>query len=211
MGRKRAQHVFFVDDEPGVRKVGRRTLERLGVEVTCFAGAADCLEKLGSRACDLLITDVRMPKMDGIALLTEAKRIAPWLPVLVVTGYADVPAVVRAMKIGAADFIEKPLHRDTFSLKVESILRQSSPTDPDMGKPLTRTELKVLRLIIRGKTNRQIAQLLRRAVRTVEDHRNHIMRKLAAHNAIELAERTIQMSLAEVPSRPTRSARVKKH
>jgi len=211
MGRKKAQHVFFVDDEPSVRKVVRRTLERLGVEVTCFAGAADCLEKLGSRPCDLLITDVRMPKMDGIALLTEAKRIAPWLPVLVVTGYADVPVAVRAMKIGAADFIEKPLHRDTFSLKVESVLRHSSPTDPDTGKSLTRTELKVLRLIIRGKSNKKIAQLLRRSTRTVEDHRYHIMRKLAAHNAIELAERTIQMGLAEAPSRPKTTARVKKH
>jgi len=207
--RKKTQHVFFVDDEPSVRKVVRRTLERLGVEVTCFAGAADCLENLRSRACDLLITDVRMPKMDGIALLTEAKRIAPWLPVLVVTGYADVPVAVRAMRIGADDFIEKPLHRDTFSLKVESILRHSSPTDPDTGKPLTRTELKVLRLIIHGKSNKKIAQLLRRSIRTVEDHRYHIMRKLAAHNAIELAERTIQMSLAELPSHPAR--RVKKH
>ena len=194
-----------------MRKVVRRTLERLGVEVTCFAGAADCLEKLGSRACDLLITDVRMPKMDGIALLTEAKRIAPWLPVLVVTGYADVPVAVRAMKIGAADFIEKPLHRDTFSLKVESILRCSSPTDPDTGRPLTRTELKVLRLIISGKTNRQIAQLLRRAIRTVEDHRSHLMHKLAARSAIGLVERAIQMGLAEVPSRPTTTARIKKH
>ena len=209
MGRKKTQHVFFVDDEPSVRKVVHRTLERLGVEVTCFAGTADCLEKLGSRACDLLITDVRMPKMDGIALLTQAKRIAPWLPVLVVTGYADVPVAVRAMKIGAADFIEKPLHRDTFSLKVESILRQSSPTDPDTGKPLTRTELKVLRLIIGGKSNKKIAQLLGRSIRTVEDHRNHVMRKLAARNAVELAERTIQMNLAELPSHPAR--RVKKH
>lgn len=200
-----------MDDEPSVRKVVRRTLERLGVEVTCFAGAADCLEKLGSRACDLLITDVRMPKIDGIALLAEAKRIAPWLPVLVVTGYAEVPMAVEAMQVGAADFIEKPLHRDTFSLKVESLLRRRGPTDPDTGKPLTRTELKVLTLIIQGKTNRQVARLLRRALRTVEDHRNHIMRKLAAHNAIELAERAIQMNLAELPSQPTRTARVKKH
>ncbi len=193
-----------------MRKVVCKTLERLGVEVTCFAGAADCLKELGSRACDLLITDVRMPGMDGIALLTEAKRIAPWLPVLVVTGYGDVPVAVRAMKIGAADFIEKPLHRDTFSLKVESILRQSSPSDPDTGRPLTRTELKVLRLIIRGNSNKKIAQFLRRSIRTVEDHRYHIMRKLAAHNAIELAERTIQMNLAELPSRRTRTARAKK-
>lgn len=194
-----------------MRKVVRKTLEKLGVEVTCFAGAADCLEKLGSRACDLLITDVRMPKMDGIALLTEAKRIAPWLPVLVVTGYADVPVAVRAMKMGAADFIEKPLHRDTFSRKVESILKQSSPSDRYRGKPLTRTELKVLRLIIQGKSNKKVAQLLRRSIRTVEDHRNHIMRKLAAGSAIVLVERAIQMGFAEVPSRPATTARVKKH
>lgn len=199
MGRRSRQRVFFADDEPNVRKVVAKTLERLGVEVRCFASGRDCLEQLGPQTCDLLITDFKMPEMDGIALLTEARRIAPWLPVLVITGYGDVPLAVKAMRIGAADFIEKPLHKETFLRKVESILRQNTPGDPYKGGPLTMAELKVLKLIISGKSNKEIAQLLGRAVRTVEDHRSHIMRKLDVHNVIELVERASQMGLTESP------------
>ncbi len=199
MRRRTRQHVFFVDDEQSVRKAVAKTLAKLGVEVMCFARATDCLGKIGRRTCDLLITDVRMPEMDGIALLTEARRIAPWLPVLVVTGYGDVPLAVKAMRIGAADFMEKPLHKETFLHKVESILSQNTPRDPYKGRPLTMTELKVLKLIISGKSNKEIAQLLGRAVRTVEDHRSHIMRKLDVHNVIELVERANQMGLTDSP------------
>lgn len=201
MRRIRKQHVFFVDDEPGVRKVVARTLEKLGVEVECFADPADCLENLGPRACDLLITDIKMPEseMDGIDLLTQVKRIAPWLPVLVVTGYGDVPLAVKAMRIGAADFIEKPLHKESLSQKVKSILKQNNLADPYKGRPLTRTELKVLKLIIDKRSNKEMAKLLQRSIRTVEDHRSHIMRKLAVSNLIDLVERSIRMGLVDLP------------
>jgi len=192
-------HVFVVDDEPSVRKVVAKTLERIGVEVSCFARAKDCLEQLEQRACDLLVTDVKMPEMDGITLLEKAKRLAPWLPVLVVTGYGDVPLAVKAMRLGAADFIEKPLHKETFLRKVEPMLGQKGFPDPYQGKPLTRTELKVLKLIVAGNSNKEIAHILGRAVRTVEDHRSHIMRKLKVHNVIELVERAIKMGFAELP------------
>ncbi len=200
MVRTSKKQVFFVDDEPNVRKVVAKTLARLGVEVTCFASAIDCLEKLASQTCDLLITDFKMPKMDGIALLTEAKRIAPWVPVLIVTGYGDVPLAVKAMRIGAADFIEKPLHKETLLRKVEPMLKRSVLSDPYHGMPLTKTEIKVLKMIVGGKSNKEIAQVFGRAVRTIEDHRNHIMRKLDVHNLIELVERAVQMGLAELPS-----------
>ena len=193
------QHVFVVDDEASVRKVMAKTLERLGVEVTCFSRATDCLEQLGQGTCDLLVTDVKMPEMDGISLLKEAKRIAPWLPVLVITGYGDVPLAVKAMRVGAADFIEKPLHKETFLRKVEPMLRQGAFPDPYKGKPLTRTELKVLKMVVSGMSSKEIAHLLGRAVRTVEDHRSHIMRKFGVHNSIEMVERAIQMGLAELP------------
>jgi len=199
MRRITKQQIFVVDDEPNVRKAVARTLEKVGVEVRCFAGAAGCLRQLSSERCDLLITDVRMPKMDGIELLAEAKRVAPWLPVLVITGYGDIPLAVRAIKTGAADFIEKPLHKETLSRKVQSILKRNSPPDSYKGRPLTKVKLKVLRLIANGKSNKEIAQLLRRSIRTIEDHRSHIMRRLAVRNVIELVERAIIMALVELP------------
>jgi len=198
MRRMTKQNIFVVDDEPSVRKVVVRTLEKLGAEVRCFAGAADCLAQMERDTCDLLITDFKMPQMDGIELLAETKRIAPWVPVLVITGYGDIPLAVRAMRTGAVDFIEKPLRKESFLRKVESILDQNSPADPYRGRALTKTELKVLKLIIDGQSNKQIAGLLQRSIRTVEDHRNHIMRKLVVRNVIELVEQSIQMGLVEL-------------
>jgi two-component system response regulator FixJ len=194
------QHIFFVDDEPSIRKVVARTLERLGSRVSCFARAVDCLERLRSKRCDLLITDVKMPGMDGIELLTEAKRIAPWLPVLVITGYGDVPMAVRALKAGALDFIEKPLNRKAFLAAVELALRSSAPPDRLLGSALSRAERRVLHLILDGKSNREIAELIHRSMRTVEVHRNRIMRKFGVSNVIGLVRRAAAFGLADLPA-----------
>ena len=200
-------HIFFVDDEPKIRRVVKKTLEGLSVKVSCFAGAADCIRQLRLQTCDLLITDVKMPKMDGIELLTEAKHLAPWLPVLLVTGFGDIPLAVKAVKAGAVDFIEKPLEKESLLRKVKSILQQNNCSDSLRGKPLTKTQMKVLKLVIDGKSSREIATLLQRSVRTVEDHRSHVMRKLGVKNAIELIRRAAQMNLVRLPARRGRKRR----
>jgi len=183
------QHIFFVDDEPKVCKAVGRTLEQLGSKVSCFACAADCLEQLRFQTCDLLITDVKMPEMDGIELLTEARRIVPSLPVLVITGYGDIPMAVKAVKAGALDFIEKPLDRQSFLSAVESVLKRNAWADPLLGKLLTRIEIKVLRFILKGKSNKEIAYLRNRSIRTIEDQRNHIFRKFGVDNLVDLTKR----------------------
>lgn len=194
------RRIFFVDDEAGVRKAVARTLEQLGSQVICFARAVDCLERLHSRRCDLLITDVKMPGMNGIQLLTEAKRIAPWLPVLVITGYGDVPMAVQALKAGALDFIEKPLDRKRFLSVVEAALQRSGPTDRLLGKAITRMEIATLRLVLEGKSNREIAELLHRSTRTVEVHRNRLMRKLGVSSVVALVRRSAALGLTELPT-----------
>jgi two-component system response regulator FixJ len=190
-------HVFFVDDEPDVRSVVQKTLGRQGIKVTCFASAADCLRRLRLRKCSLLITDVKMPDMDGLQLLAEAKRRAPWLPVLVVTGYGDIPTAVRAVKAGATDFIEKPLERESFLATVESLLGQPANCVPVPARPLTRAEAKVLQLVLEGRSSREIASVLHRAERTVETHRRRIMQKFGADNIVELVRRAALMGLAK--------------
>ena len=189
------RHIFFVDDEPKVRELVEQTLERAGFKVMCFAAAADCLEKLRFSSCDLLVTDVKLPKMSGIELLAEAKRIIPSLPVLVVTGYGDVPMAVSAMKAGATDFIEKPLKRQVLLSAVEVALSQIKPAEVLLRKKLTRAEMKVLRLILDGKTNKKTAQLLHRSISTIEVHRKHIMRKLAVDNIVDLVKRAAAIGL----------------
>ena len=195
------QHIFFVDDEPKVRDVVSETLEELGSKVICFASAVDCLEQLGSQRCDLLITDVKMPEMDGMELLAKAKRLAPWLPILVITGYGDIPMAVTAIKAGAVDFIEKPLEKKSFLWKVKSILQQNTFDDSYRGKPLTESEMKVLKLIIDGKSNKKIAHIMHRSVRTIEVHRGHLMRKLDVDNVVDLVKRAAMMGLVELPAK----------
>ena len=192
------QHIFFVDDEPKVREVVGETLEELGLKVSCFARAADCLEQLSLQRCDLLITDVKMPEMDGMKLLAKARSLAPWLPILVITGYGDIPMAVTAIKAGAVDFIEKPLDKKSFLWKVKSILQQNTFDDSYKGKPLTESEMRVLKLIISGKSNKQIAHIMHRSVRTIEVHRGHLMHKLGVDNVVDLVKRAAMMGLAEL-------------
>jgi FixJ family two-component response regulator len=187
--------VFFVDDEPGIRIVVSKELKDLGYEVTCFETAADCLKQLPEQKCHLLITDVKMPGMDGLTMLGKVRNIAPWVPVMVVTGYGDVPMAVRALKSGAVDFIEKPLDREFFLHKVKSFLKRSTFEDKYLAEPLTKTETKVLKMILQGMGNKQIAYKLGRALRTVELHRNHIMHKFGADNVVDLVKKAAFLNL----------------
>ncbi len=193
------QHIFFVDDEPAVRKSVYQTLHRSGYKISCFEDAESCLRRLQMRDCDLLITDVRMPGTDGIELVRRTKCIAPWLPILVITGYGDIPMAVRAVKAGAMEFIEKPLEKQSLLAVVKEALMKQDLGNLLKGKSLSKKEIAVLRLILQGSSNKEIAQILHRSIRTVEDHRRHIMRKLDVENMIDLAKRAAVMGLAEFP------------
>ncbi len=192
------KHVYVVDDEPTVRTAVRKTLERADLTVRCFESADACLAGLDGGTCDLLITDVRMPGKDGIELLTEVRRLQPWLPMLVVTGFGDVPMAVKALKAGAADFIEKPLDRDTFLEAVQRLLANSTGPRGMLDRSLTRMELKVLNGILEGRNNREIADVLHRSARTVEVHRRHLMRKLRANNVVELLRQAARLRLFDL-------------
>jgi len=194
--------VVFVDDEPRVCSVVAKTLERVDLNVRCFQNARDCLSYLADGPCDLLITDVRMPEKDGVDLLCDVKERLPWLPVLLVTGYGDVPLAVRAMKAGAADFVEKPLDRDRFLQAVQSLLVKHRSQAALHKYELTRTEMKVLSLVLDGKNNREIGTVLHRSPRTIEVHRCHVMRKLDATNVIELLRRAADMGLFQANPHP---------
>jgi two-component system response regulator FixJ len=191
-------HIFFVDDEEIVRRAVHSTLAQSGTKVSCFKSATDCLGGLRLQDCDLLITDVKMPVMDGIELIAQAKRIKPHLPVIAVTGYGDIPMAVRALKAGAKDFIEKPLERRNFLAAVDSVLKAGSAPDVLEGRQLTDAETKVLRLILEGHSNKEMAALLHRSVRTIEDHRGHIMRKVGADNIVDLVKRAYRLGLLDL-------------
>jgi two-component system response regulator TtrR len=189
------KHIFFVDDEPAVCRSASLTLRRSGYKVSCFPDAEHCLQRLQMRDCDLLVTDVRMPGIDGIELVRRAKSIVPWMPILVVTGYADIQMAVRAVKAGAAEFIEKPLQKQSFLSAVQMVLKQQDLGNLLKGKSLTKKETVVLRLILQGSTNREMAQILHRSIRTIEDHRRNVMRKLDVDSIVELVKRAVVLGL----------------
>jgi two-component system response regulator FixJ len=199
---RRAARVVFVDDEPRVCSAVRKTLKRAGANVQCFSCAQDCLTHLAAQWCDLLITDVRMPGRDGMDLLAEVKERLPWIPVLIVTGYADVPLAVQALKAGAADFVEKPLDRDTFLQVVERLIERNARPAAFLEESLTRAERRILYRVLDGRNNREIAAALHRSPRTIEVHRRHLMQRLGAVNIIELLQRAADLGL--IPSAPAR-------
>jgi len=189
--------IVVVDDEPKVCQIVSKTLEREGIHVRSFPGARECLVHLAVERCDLLITDVKMPEMSGIELLQEVRELLPWLPVLIITAYGDVPMAVGAMKAGAVDFIQKPLDRDALLQTVQSLLERS-PAQVAMAQcALTRTEMRILYLILDGKNNREIANTLHRSPRTIEVHRGHVMQKLDASSVIELLRRAADLGLVQ--------------
>ncbi len=141
-----------------------------------------------------------MPGTDGMDLLRQVRERLPWIPVLMVTGYGDVPLAVQAVKNGAVDFVEKPLDRDAFLLTVQRLVERNARPAALLAEFLTKTERKIFYLIVGGKNNREIADVLHCSPRTVEVHRSHLMQKLEATNITELLRRAAQMGLLASPS-----------
>lgn len=198
MPSKSKTRIFVVDDDSCILDSIALFLKKVGIECTCFENANDCIKYLCQQNCNLLITDIRMPDKNGIELLIEAKRIAPWMPVLVMTGYGDIPLAVEAVKKGAVEFIEKPLEWENFLEIVQSVVKQNDLSNLLRGKILTKTEKNILRLILQGRTNKEIANILCRSVRTVEVHRSHIMHKLDVYSIVDLVKRATAMDLDNI-------------
>jgi two-component system, LuxR family, response regulator FixJ len=184
--------IFFVDDEQSMRTTIADTLSKEGYHVTCFANAKACLSEVQHTGCNLLISDVKMPEMDGIQLLSRVKRIAPWVPVILITGYGSIQMAVYATKIGAVEFIEKPFSRAALVNKVKEILSRSAYLSAEALK-LTKTEKKILKLILDGFNNKEIAFKMNCAMRTVEFHHTNIYRKFGVDNAVELTKKAMAM------------------
>lgn len=198
MSKVKEKIIFFVDDEPQVRKAVSKTLSQLdNCRVVCLVDAESCLTELRRIKCSMVIADVNMPDMDGIELLKRIRELRPQMPILIITGYGDVPMAVKAFKAGAIDFIEKPLNEETLLPAVKNALDKLPPDDtPDINL-LTKSEIRILKQIGTGKRNKQIAIDIGRSVRTIENHRHRLMHKLGVRNAVELTKVAINMGLAE--------------
>jgi DNA-binding response OmpR family regulator len=126
--------ILIVDDETNVRLNYRITLETEGYEIFEAVSGASALEQLVERSFDLAILDMRMPAMDGLELLAKMREVGITVPVMIVTAYSDVPHAVLAMKLGAIDFLQKPLRPEDLRRIVSEILKRHAPQkEPPAG------------------------------------------------------------------------------
>lgn len=194
--RREDRLIYVVDDDEAVRDSLALLLESANHLVEVFEAAADALNACQARLPSCIITDVRMPEMDGLEFQEKLalKRID--VPVIVMTGHADVPLAVRAMKAGAVDFIEKPFSDDAILASIDTAMARSARmVDPALMariESLTPREREVLELLIVGHPNKVIAHRLDISPRTVEIHRAHVMEKMQAKSLPELVRITMQ-------------------
>jgi two-component system response regulator FixJ len=192
------RQVFFLDGEPNVHRTATSILEELDeeVELTCLYMGKRCLETMQHGECDVLITELSLPDMDGCQLLTIARRIIPFLPVVTIATRMSVAHAVSAMKAGASDVLEKPLKAKQLLSAVEEAL---NPADGTPFECLAGAEKEVLVRILQGKRKEEIAHLLHRSIRAIEDYRISIMRKLVVHNLAELTKQATSMCFLKLP------------
>lgn len=193
--------IYVVDDEAAVRDALSLLLETGGWPVATYASADDFLASCRPEARGCVVLDLNMPGLNGLEAQDRLHEQGINLPVIILTGHADVPAAVRALKHGALDFIQKPFREEALLEVVERALaedrRNSAASRERSGiarraELLTAREREVMALIVAGKANKVIAIDLGISERTVELHRSRIMKKMEARSVAEL----VQMNLA---------------
>lgn len=190
-----APMVFVVDDEAPMRNALRRALALAGLAVQTFASGREFLDGYRPTPLSCLLLDIKMPEMTGLELQAILAQRGIDLPVIFLTGAADVPAAVTAMKAGARDFLEKPVANEMLVARIRQCLeaearRQRAPAvDDRFGRGLallTPREAEVMRLMLDGKTSKMIARILGISHRTVDIHRGRVMEKMQAETLADL-------------------------
>jgi two-component system response regulator FixJ len=198
--------VHIIDDDEGLRESLAFLLRSAALEVRSFESAKAFLEVLPDAALSCVITDVRMPDMSGIELLRRLKELKIGVPVIVITGHGDIALAVEAMKIGAADFFEKPFDDDLLVASVRAALQQQEDQTKRGAEraeiehriaTLSPREKDVLTGLIEGRANKQIAFDLGISPRTVEIYRANLMNKMQANSLSDLVRMAL---LAEMLS-----------
>lgn len=199
--------IHVVDDDEAVRDSLRILLESSGHAVRTYPSAALFLEGAGA-TLGCVLTDVRMPDMDGLALQRRLNERGLHLPVIVMTGQGDIAVAVRAMKAGALDFLEKPFDDDDLLAAVERALAEGErrqAREEVSGEAarrmaaLTAREREVLDLLVSGLPTKGIANALGASPRTIEVHRARVFEKLHARSLPELVRLVIAASAGDEP------------
>jgi RNA polymerase sigma factor (sigma-70 family) len=192
--------VFVVDDDPAMRESLRWLIESIGLTVRTHATAREFLDSYDPTSVGCLVLDVRMPGLSGLELQDRLASRGTLLPIIMITGYAEVPMAVRAMKAGAIDFIEKPFSDQDLLDRVRYAIELSQRAYAEQAERaeicarvsrLTHREREVCDRVIAGKSNKMIATELGLSAKTVEVHRARLMEKLQAETLADLVRLTM--------------------
>jgi two-component system response regulator FixJ len=187
--------VYVIDDDDAMRDSLDFLLDSAGFQVALFESAHNFLGALSSIEFGCVVSDVRMPGIDGIELLKRVKASTSLLPVVIMTGHGDVPLAVEAMKLGAADFVEKPFEDDRLIGMIDAALRQAEPGVKSEAitleivsriGTLSPRERQVMEGLIAGLSNKLIAKEYDISPRTIEVYRANVMTKMQAGSLSEL-------------------------
>ncbi|CAG2159839.1 response regulator transcription factor [Cupriavidus numazuensis] len=199
--------VYIVDDDELVLWLYQRILHADGRSLKLFRSARAFLQGYAPRPCECLICDLRMPGMDGIELMRELAEVGMELPTILVSGQAEVRAVVEAMKLGAFDFLEKPVDCAQLVRAVMAALacsparhaeRLALAENRQRLATLTPRERQIAKRIVEGQSSRTVAQALGISVRTVENHRARLTEKLEVDSLAGL----VRMFAGDSPASP---------
>jgi two-component system response regulator FixJ len=187
--------IYVIDDDEAMRDSLNFLLESSGFGVTLFDNAQGFLDALPGLAFGCVVSDIRMPGLDGIELLKRMKTQHSPFPILIMTGHGDVPLAVEAMKLGAVDFLEKPFEDDRLVNMIESAIRQAEPAARSESvaqdiaarvASLSPRERQVMEGLIAGLSNKLIAREYDISPRTIEVYRANVMTKMQANSLSEL-------------------------
>jgi two-component system response regulator FixJ len=186
--------IHVVEDDQAMRDSLVELLEDAGHAVRAYTRAEEFLARGAAIESGCIVSDVRMPGIDGLTLLRRLRASGSTVPLMLMTGHGDVSMAVAAMKAGAVDFLEKPFEADIFLTAVEAALShhrsdikgEDTEASRQRLRKLTSREYEVFEQLVAGKSNKEIAAQLGISPRTVEFHRAHIMEKMAAKGLPEL-------------------------
>jgi two-component system response regulator FixJ len=187
--------IHIVDDDPGMRKSLQMVMQAASIPTCVYESAEAFLSDLNPEMQGCVVLDLRMPGMGGLELLRHLRETHHDIPVIVISAHADVPAAVRSMKLGAVDLLQKPFEPQMLLELVRRALasgveihhrRMQEDAVRKRLSELTAREMDLLKLIVAGHANKQIATLLSISVKTVANHRANLMAKTGALNAADL-------------------------
>ncbi len=202
--------VHIVDDDAAFRTAIERRLKKAGYEVATYPSAQQFLDSLPSESkvgCVLL--DVRMPELSGPELHNRLRELGSILPIVFLTGHADIPVTVQAVKAGAEDFLTKPVSSDRLleavaraiaRHEVSRVRKARLDTIRAQIAELTAREREVFELVVRGQTNKHVARSLGTTERTIKAHRQRVMEKMQVQSLPELVSAAERVGVVSVTS-----------